>query len=136
MAAMMTRQIGQIPMAAPSKVPVRASTSGIFQRSSARTSVIASEIGQALYPGILRPLKASISQRIGSKAKINLMNITSRISFLFRTTSYTPNKSVLPIPLLPLMVGPILSFVKPICMNKSHDTLYFLCKTLKFILFF
>jgi len=102
MAAIMTRQIGQIPIAAPSSVPVRASMSGIFQRNSARTSVIASEIGQALYPGILRPLKAAISQRIGSKAKINLMNITSRNSFRFKTTSYNPNKLVLPIPCCPL----------------------------------
>jgi len=81
---MITRHIGQSAFNEPSSAAAAVFTGDNFQKDNASTAVIAKADRHAVWLGILRRLKATISQIIGSSAKRNFTNIITKNSSLIR----------------------------------------------------
>lgn len=70
----MTRQMGHNAFKIPSKAAVAVQAAFNSQWKAASRAVKRSAIRQALCPAIFNPLKAAISQRMGSIASANCKN--------------------------------------------------------------
>ena len=94
---MMTRMMGHSAEAKPSRAEVAQSMTGIFQMNRDSTMVMINAPTQALCPAIFSPVRATISQMMGSSDRMPLSMISpTSVTPLFRRFGAT-NLAALPV---------------------------------------